>query len=1670
MSLKNEIIRIYTENTDYSSPRQAMNQSSSLITLSSDLYTDSTRFIYELLQNADDSAKDSERVEIRIKLFEDTLVFAHNGSPFSKRDIDGICNINNGTKRNDITKTGYKGIGFKSVFGQSNQVTIYSDNEYFCFDSNYDFPWKWTISREDWERENDRKFVFPWQIIPIYKDVEEINDEINRFIKSNNVNVATIIKIKNPVEVTNAINNISKNLNSFLFLKNIREIAFDCIDKRKIQIMRDDNVTTLFINNKSVSKWLVNRTVLSVPDHVKSVLKEERNIPEKLLSVNSIELFLAAKIVKEEIVRLSENESLLYSYLPTEEKKYKFPVLVNSSFITTANRESLHNDSKWNKWIFEMIPIELFRWISKLVSSQHQTQAYSLIPNYVRGDSLSESFNNGITISLKNVPFVLSKENKIVKIEDSIVDFTCLSEKEFVGSKPIEAFLSSRVTNSRNSPKEYAVSYEFFPEFKKLGATSFEWNDMKDFLNSEYSAVLNVPNNNIEFIRYLKKRNELENDKYVPSTMIGELPFVLDHKNNLSYAHHVCFPTPNDQNWSDLDNVLSFVHVDLQNWLLEDAITRQWLESHGVEEKTDITYITQIILPDIDNYINEKNALLVITELFNHFMKGFLNEAITNKLSDIKLLTKDNSLVPANQCYFSNFYKPRLEIEDTLEENIFVSEQYCKNSLQKDEWKRFFKTLGVHEGISKMQFSSDIASLQQMGFSKLYFSEDDKKFAPFLTVFTADFFLEISTLRYLNFVESNFDFSVRFWNDYIENNTPEELLSPANALWGLKNRRGREIGDKVTNYIPWYINVIPCIPTLLGVNMIANDIFLNDDIIKKISGNYLPVFSGPELSSDWKSFFKFKTELNVSDYLRILSSISQDTTENKLVNNGNIDRIQLIYSTLLNQCANWSDDEISTIKAWADKECLLDTKMQFISSNALKHYADGNESDFQEQYKFIMLNAENKTHKNLFTFLECFNIGVLRQSEFDLVYDHVQSCTDMERKLAIGIQYLKYWIKHENSFEEVGVSIDSVDEKINYLSVYESDKLEITYKQLSFVKKVYVHFDQSNLYVSKPWNSNVTLINLSSLLCRYLGLAGYEKKLDFLLRSSNSEINDYFIQEGIVIPHELASLEDSEKNLEFNSVKSFAEIENAVSQKGIDLEYFHLSSSDYDKLKYVEGLIERAVKNVINHLKQLPEYDCKQYYIIAKSIIGGISKNGNEITIVARPSDNGQVLLYHTSEFDVLDYVDAELWCENGVDLPKQITLGQLLKKTGINRIPVEEINSKKVSYEELASVPRSDIYDFFVVPHTPQKIASIIASFANTNGGKFVFGIKENHEINHEIVGLSFDYPVVNIVKKAISLLSPIPKVKYDWLIINKKNVFIVEVEKSQDEVIYDNKKYVRKNGKVKLINDDSAPRIIINDSKIDKTIALIIAIEEYAPRKENRIPNVKYALNDANRFKNTLINSMAVSEDNIYLLTNESALKSTIEYDFQGLFHSLTEDDRFIFYFVGHGFHNGITNYLSTYDMHQHNIPETGVSLRRILLDPLQKSKCKNALIFIDACATSFIDENGRNIISSFDEDELEVLTTQFPKYSIFLSCHPGQSSYSSDNLENGIWTYYLTKALSGKIPEVLRNRYITDRLLGDYLAKNVSEHTRQELGYEQNPKVIYDSSNENIIIKIE
>ncbi len=159
--------------------------------------------------------------------------------------------------------------------------------------------------------------------------------------------------------------------------------------------------------------------------------------------------------------------------------------------------------------------------------------------------------------------------------------------------------------------------------------------------------------------------------------------------------------------------------------------------------------------------------------------------------------------------------------------------------------------------------------------------------------------------------------------------------------------------------------------------------------------------------------------------------------------------------------------------------------------------------------------------------------------------------------------------------------------------------------------------------------------------------------LDDILKESITE--DVLIQSGI----------DSNEALQIAMDNSFF-ADNFV----------HLSESNSMKFEKVNEILERSKNNVIDYLanKKKKEYDLSSILKIDKTIYM-IKKNGEEIYIIIRPSDYGQVILYYDSEKDVLDYErDWELWVEDGINCPQKITFGKMLKLTGINKIPLSKV------------------------------------------------------------------------------------------------------------------------------------------------------------------------------------------------------------------------------------------------------------------------------------------------------------------------------------------------------------------------------------------------------------
>lgn len=256
-------------------------------------------------------------------------------------------------------------------------------------------------------------------------------------------------------------------------------------------------------------------------------------------------------------------------------------------------------------------------------------------------------------------------------------------------------------------------------------------------------------------------------------------------------------------------------------------------------------------------------------------------------------------------------------------------------------------------------------------------------------------------------------------------------------------------------------------------------------------------------------------------------------------------------------------------------------------------------------------------------------------------------------------------------------------------------------------------------------------------------------------------------------------------------------------------------------------------------------------------------------------------------------------------------------------------------------------------------------------------------------------------------------------------------------------------------------------------RRLAVIIAIEDY--RNKPQIPSVQYARNDADAFREMLIEHFGYAEGDIIYWIDNDAVQNTLENDLPYHIHQLTQEDEFIFYYAGHGFFQDGHNRLTCWDSHPYNLTGTTVSLKGILFDPLEKSKCQRSLIFMDCCSTVLTDQlkGGRDVISDMDQKEFDEFVKTGQYDAMYLSCSPGEKSSSSSVIQHGVWTYHLIKALAGDAPgAIIKDRYITSNSLQNYLSDAIRKFIREqnERFSRQTPYAKIAAKNEFAIREIE
>jgi len=234
-----------------------------------------------------------------------------------------------------------------------------------------------------------------------------------------------------------------------------------------------------------------------------------------------------------------------------------------------------------------------------------------------------------------------------------------------------------------------------------------------------------------------------------------------------------------------------------------------------------------------------------------------------------------------------------------------------------------------------------------------------------------------------------------------------------------------------------------------------------------------------------------------------------------------------------------------------------------------------------------------------------------------------------------------------------------------------------------------------------------------------------------------------------------------------------------------------------------------------------------------------------------------------------------------------------------------------------------------------------------------------------------------------------------------------------------------------------------------VGETHVVIVAIEDYMSGDSPAIPSIKFAKNDAFAFKNVMLETFAVPEKNVHLFVNEEANLEALEESLPKVIEGLSPLDTLFFYYTGHGYSIRDENLFTVFDSDLDNLNGTSAYFDELLLEPLSRSACHKAFLFIDSCATHLLKlKKSKSSIAEMNEIEFTNHITQVSSQACFFSTSNGQMSHPSAKLKQSIWAWHVIEALSGEADKALdRNNVITTATLKKFLARSIPTYLTKE-----------------------
>ena len=654
------------------------------------LLGDKTHFIYELVQNADDS----ESTHLGLRLYENELFVWNDGRPFNQEDIQSICST--GSSEKDLTQIGNFGIGFKSVYNYTDFPEIYSNG--VCFR------------------------------IPYLKKPESI-DMDPRIVEMVDKDATVVFRLPFkdsllPEDLTNLENHLC-NLEKercLLFLRYLKTIqwydekngrtgSYLCLRPDKSQNPSQVELRASIGSENQLSETFLifHKEVQPQEDVVDRIQnqaenwKEEERIQRSREELQSIEV--AFKLQQGKITTL--NGCTLFAYLPTEIKT-DLRFVIQARYQTTPSRETIlkPSESPWNKWLVRETAKFLPEVLEQLKERGLLEPAFfDVLP--LKGE-LQDTFEPIAEVSRKAM-----REQALVPTQDG--GYAKAENVFYIHSTPLRKLVKSSGMlpdssllhhNIRRNTKESGRCFDVMAEagVKEVHASdllfwleqqSYDWfkNKTDEWMRSLY-IYFNRKWSESEWERIKKLRLlRLENGRHVCASK--ELVF---------------FPPNTDEAREEIEPFLNDLPI-LQSVLLEGEKRGEievFLKSVGVKPLRRVDMIFEGILPQYQESAKpsaEENRLHVryIFKVWNDFSESE-RRRLKAKISEIPILRAYDDIQREVYDFVlpRDAYLPKVYTGGDLEtyfsvyaEGIwFVDDAYLEDKSDAKVWFRFLKTIG----------------------------------------------------------------------------------------------------------------------------------------------------------------------------------------------------------------------------------------------------------------------------------------------------------------------------------------------------------------------------------------------------------------------------------------------------------------------------------------------------------------------------------------------------------------------------------------------------------------------------------------------------------------------------------------------------------------------------------------------------------------------------------------------------------------------------------------------------------------------------------------------------------------------------------------------------------------------------------------------------------------